>query len=186
MRLRPLLRSDGPEWRRQRIEDEPFLRPVEPTQATTWAEAHSSQAWWNYLIFLRNSARDAQVIPLAIELEGKFAGQVTLGNIQHGSIRDCWIGYWVYSAVQGAGEWMIWTDGACKGNPGPGGWAEGEGIAAFWTGPATSEVLRAAAEAGLARYKQPREFIHVEALPRTPTGKINRRALREAHRKDRP
>nr|WP_210493519.1 ribonuclease HI [Patulibacter sp. SYSU D01012] len=26
-------------------------------------------------------------------------------------------------AVQGAGEWMIWTDGACKGNPGPGGWA---------------------------------------------------------------
>ena len=57
-------------------------------------------------------------------------------------------------------------------------------IAAFWTGPAASEVLRAAAEAGLARYKQPREFIHVEALPRTPTGKINRRALREAHRKD--
>ena len=103
MRLRPLLRSDGPEWRRQRIEDEPLLRPVEPTQATTWTEAHSSRAWWNYLIFLRNSARDAQVIPLAIELEGKFVGQVTLGNIQHGSIRDCWIGYWVYSAVQGAG-----------------------------------------------------------------------------------
>ena len=38
----------------------------------------------------------------------------------------------------------------------------------------------------LARYKQPREFIHVQALPRTPTGKINRRALREAHRRDRP
>ena len=29
-----------------------------------------------------------------------------------------------------------------------------------------------------------REFIHLDALPRTPTGKINRRALREAHRKD--
>ncbi|MBB1499171.1 class I adenylate-forming enzyme family protein [Paracoccus sp. MC1862] len=57
-------------------------------------------------------------------------------------------------------------------------------IAAFWTGPATPEAMRAAGEAGLARYKQPREFIRVEALPRTPTGKINRRALREAHRKD--
>ena len=57
-------------------------------------------------------------------------------------------------------------------------------IAAFWTGPATPEAMRAAAEAGLARYKQPREFIPIEALPRTPTGKINRRALREAHRKD--
>ena len=58
-------------------------------------------------------------------------------------------------------------------------------IAAFWTGPAEAAALEAAAEAGLARYKQPREFIRVDALPRTPTGKINRRALREAHRKDR-
>ena len=57
-------------------------------------------------------------------------------------------------------------------------------IAAFWTGQADGAALQAAAETGLARYKQPREFIHVEALPRTPTGKINRRALREAHRKD--
>ena len=54
-------------------------------------------------MYLRTAAREALVIPLVIEVEGKFAGQVTLGNIQHGSIRDCWIGYWVYSAVHGAG-----------------------------------------------------------------------------------
>ncbi|WP_199261133.1 class I adenylate-forming enzyme family protein [Paracoccus binzhouensis] len=59
-------------------------------------------------------------------------------------------------------------------------------IAAFWTGPATAEAMRQQAEARLARYKQPREYIRLPALPRTPTGKINRRALREAHRKDRP
>ena len=58
-------------------------------------------------------------------------------------------------------------------------------IAAFWTGPAEAADLRALAEAGLARYKQPRDYIRVAALPRTPTGKVNRRALREAHRKDR-
>lgn len=57
-------------------------------------------------------------------------------------------------------------------------------IAAFWTGPASADTLQAFAEAGLARYKQPRAWIRVDALPRTPTGKINRRALREAHRKD--
>lgn len=57
-------------------------------------------------------------------------------------------------------------------------------IAAFWTGNAAPDAMRAAAEAGLARYKQPREYIRVDALPRTPTGKINRRALRETHRKD--
>lgn len=57
-------------------------------------------------------------------------------------------------------------------------------IAAFWTGPAGEAALRNAAEAGLARYKQPRDYIHLDSLPRTPTGKVNRRALREAHRKD--
>lgn len=59
-------------------------------------------------------------------------------------------------------------------------------IAAFWTGPATPAQLKALAHEGLARYKQPRAWIPLPALPRTPTGKINRRALREAHRKDRP
>ncbi|WP_449042852.1 class I adenylate-forming enzyme family protein [Paracoccus sp. (in: a-proteobacteria)] len=55
-------------------------------------------------------------------------------------------------------------------------------IAAFWTGPATADAMREAAEASLARYKQPREYIRIDALPRTPTGKINRRALRQTHR----
>lgn len=55
-------------------------------------------------------------------------------------------------------------------------------IAAFWTGPATADAMREAAEASLARYKQPREYIRIDALPRTPTGKINRRSLRQTHR----
>ncbi|MFN3278174.1 MAG: class I adenylate-forming enzyme family protein [Paracoccus hibiscisoli] len=59
-------------------------------------------------------------------------------------------------------------------------------VAAFWTGPATPAQMQALAQDGLARYKQPRAWIPLDALPRTPTGKINRRALREAHRKDRP
>ncbi|RJE82760.1 class I adenylate-forming enzyme family protein [Paracoccus onubensis] len=57
-------------------------------------------------------------------------------------------------------------------------------IAAFWTGAAEAAGLREFAEANLARYKQPREYIRLDALPRTATGKINRRALRETHSKD--
>lgn len=56
-------------------------------------------------------------------------------------------------------------------------------VALFWTGPVSAEALRSAAEAALARYKQPREYIRLDALPRTATGKINRRALRIAHAK---
>ena len=58
-------------------------------------------------------------------------------------------------------------------------------IAAFWTGPADEARLREAASSGLARYKQPREYIHLPALPRTPTDKINRRALRDLHSRTR-
>lgn len=57
-------------------------------------------------------------------------------------------------------------------------------IAAFWTGPADEAELRGFAESNLARYKQPREYIRLDAMPRTATGKINRRALRAAHSKD--
>lgn len=54
-------------------------------------------------------------------------------------------------------------------------------IAAFWTGSAAASDLRELADAKIARYKQPREYIHLDTLPRTATGKINRRALRDLH-----
>ena len=57
-------------------------------------------------------------------------------------------------------------------------------IAAFWTGPADASGLRSFAETNLALYKQPRDYIRLDSLPRTATGKINRRTLREAHSKD--
>ena len=52
-------------------------------------------------------------------------------------------------------------------------------IALFWTGTAPREELQRLAESELARYKQPREYRRLDALPRTATGKINRRALRQ-------
>ena len=45
MRLRELRRSDGASWRAFRIADEHLLRPVEPTVATSWEEAHSPNMW---------------------------------------------------------------------------------------------------------------------------------------------
>ncbi|UXU74116.1 MULTISPECIES: class I adenylate-forming enzyme family protein [unclassified Paracoccus (in: a-proteobacteria)] len=59
-------------------------------------------------------------------------------------------------------------------------------IALFWTGAASEDALRSQAAQRLARYKQPRAYIHLDALPRTATGKINRRALRALYRKDIP
>ncbi|MCT4556112.1 MAG: acyl--CoA ligase [Pelagimonas sp.] len=54
-------------------------------------------------------------------------------------------------------------------------------IAAFYTGPEAldPEMLKTQAAARLARYKCPRAFVHVPALPRNPNGKILRKALRD-------
>lgn len=103
VRLRPLEAGDGQQWARYRIADERYLRPVEPTVPTTWAAAHSRAAWRTTWANLKALADDGVVVPLAIELDGVFAGQVTLGNIQHGAVGECWIGYWVHSAFMGRG-----------------------------------------------------------------------------------
>lgn len=103
VQLRPLQLSDGRAWAHHRIKDEATLRPVEPTVSGTWAEAHSHQMWRINWKSLRTMAQQGQVVPLVIEYNGRFAGQVTLGNIQHGAVSECWIGYWVVSELYGRG-----------------------------------------------------------------------------------
>ena len=46
--------------------------------------------------------RQGIAMSLAIEVAGEFAGQLTLSNMQYGTIGNCWIGYWVHSAGRGA------------------------------------------------------------------------------------
>lgn len=61
-------------------------------------------------------------------------------------------------------------------------------IIAFYTGPEPLDEahLKSIASERLARYKQPRAFVHLPELPRNPNGKLLRRGLRDvwADRKD--
>jgi ribosomal-protein-alanine N-acetyltransferase len=43
------------------------------------------------------------MLPYMIELDGQFAGQLTIGNVTHGALRSAWIGYWVVSGSIGGG-----------------------------------------------------------------------------------
>jgi len=56
-------------------------------------------------------------------------------------------------------------------------------IAAFYTGPVALEEneLNDYAAHQLARYKQPRLYIHIDALPMGANGKILRKALRDRY-----
>ncbi|WJZ02094.1 GNAT family N-acetyltransferase [Corynebacterium freiburgense] len=103
VQLRPLQMGDGKAWRSQRLSDQHILQPVEPTIESTWKAAHSVSSWLGMVLSLRSAADTGYILPLAILLDGNFIGQVTLGNIQHGAVSDCWIGYWVHSSVTGRG-----------------------------------------------------------------------------------
>ncbi|WP_179129712.1 GNAT family N-acetyltransferase [Corynebacterium pacaense] len=103
VRLRPLRRRDYAVWAKLRLKDVEHLRPVEPTVPAGWESAHTRSAWWESYGYLKSAARRGVVVPMVIELDGRFVGQVTVGNIQHGGISDAWIGYWVFSGVTGRG-----------------------------------------------------------------------------------
>lgn len=53
-------------------------------------------------------------------------------------------------------------------------------IALAYAGPSDENTLGAHASTRLARYKQPRVFLRLAALPRNANGKLDRRALRDA------
>lgn len=101
--LRPVRFRDGATWSRLRLRDEDYLRIWEPEAEGTWEERFAPMAWPVLCSGLRATARRGQALPFAITLDGRFAGQLTLGNVVRGSLRSCWVGYWVESCAAGGG-----------------------------------------------------------------------------------
>ncbi len=101
--LRPVRLRDGAAWSRLRLRDEDYLRVWEPEAEGTWAERFTTIAWPVMCSGLRATARRGQALPFAITLDGRFAGQLTLGNVVRGSLLSAWVGYWVESRAAGRG-----------------------------------------------------------------------------------
>jgi [ribosomal protein S5]-alanine N-acetyltransferase len=101
--LRPVRLRDGPVWSRLRLRDEDYLRVWEPDAEGTWAERFTTMSWPVMCSGLRATARRGQALPFTITLDGRFAGQLTLGNVVRGSLRSAWVGYWVESDAAGGG-----------------------------------------------------------------------------------
>jgi len=103
LRLRPIRMRDGAQWSRIRLADRGYLEPWEPTVDVDWNVRHAVSAWPAVCAGLRSEARKGRMLPYVIELDGRFCGQLTIGNVTHGALRSAWIGYWVSHAVTGAG-----------------------------------------------------------------------------------
>lgn len=79
------------------------LMPWEPTAPGSWASRHQRSNWPPLFSILRAEAKRGIMLPFVIEVDGAYVGQVTIGNIQRGAVRNAWIGYWIDSEHYGNG-----------------------------------------------------------------------------------
>ncbi len=103
VRLRPVRLRDGAQWSRARLAERHHLERWEPSAELDWAVRHSVSAWPSMFAGLRSEARKGRMLPYVIEVDGRFGGQLTIGNVTHAALRSAWIGYWVSERVTGGG-----------------------------------------------------------------------------------
>lgn len=103
VRLRPVRMRDGAQWSRIRLAERDHLEPWEPTTELDWPVRHAVSWWPATYSSMRAEARHGRMLPYAIEVDGRFRGQLTIGNVTHGALRSAWIGYWVSREVIGGG-----------------------------------------------------------------------------------
>lgn len=103
VRLRPARVRDGAAWSRIRLAERHNLEPWEPSAEMDWAARHAFSFWPAVYSGLRGEARRGRMLPYVIDVDGRFSGQLTIGNVSHGALQSAWIGYWVASEHTGAG-----------------------------------------------------------------------------------
>jgi ribosomal-protein-alanine N-acetyltransferase len=101
--VRPIRLRDASAWSKARIRDRDHLEPWEPSGEASWDVRHAVSSWPPLYSSLRAEARRGSMIPMVIEVNGDFAGQITVGNIIRGALRSAWIGYWVSKDLGGQG-----------------------------------------------------------------------------------
>lgn len=99
--VRPLAAGDARAWRDARRRNVAWLQPWD---ATVPPGADARPTTFRSLVRrLHRQARAGTTYPFAIEVEGRFAGQVTVNNIVRGSAQFASVGYWLDREYAGRG-----------------------------------------------------------------------------------
>jgi ribosomal-protein-alanine N-acetyltransferase len=99
--LRPLAYRDAAPWRDARRRNAAWLRPWD---ATVPPGSDARPTTFRSLVWrLHRQARRGTTYPFAIDVAGRFAGQVTVNNIVRGSAQFASVGYWLDQEYAGRG-----------------------------------------------------------------------------------
>lgn len=102
--LRPLRWSDRKPWREIRTRNVDYLTPWDATMPPEGrTPGMRPPTFTTMLRIMRREAREGRALPFALEYQGKFVGQLTVGSIWGGSSRGAYFGYWIDQAVSGHG-----------------------------------------------------------------------------------
>ena len=99
--LRPLGFRDRRAWLKIRENNKNWFKEWE---ATLPGESNLNPAsFYQVVKNLRDEARSHRALPFVITVDGSLAGQVTVANINYGSTRSAYIGYWIGEEFAGRG-----------------------------------------------------------------------------------
>lgn len=94
--LRPIRPRDQAAWRDIRAHNQEWLKPWDASLPPTGSAATEVPPNFSTMVRrLRREARAGRMLPWAITINERFAGQVTVGGIAYGSLRSAYIGYWI-------------------------------------------------------------------------------------------
>jgi ribosomal-protein-alanine N-acetyltransferase len=99
--VRPLATSDAEAWRWTRQRNAAWLVPWDAT-VPPGGDARPT-SFRQLARRLNKQARQGTTYPFAIDVDGHFAGQVTVNNVVRGSAMFASVGYWIDRDVAGRG-----------------------------------------------------------------------------------
>ena len=99
--LRPLKLRDKKEWTKLRQRNQNWFRQWESTVPDEFSDGKAS--FYQIVKNLRIEAKAQRSLPFVMEIDKKIAGQITVANINYGSTRSAYIGYWIAEEFAGKG-----------------------------------------------------------------------------------
>ena len=99
--VRPLRVRDARRWQQLRASNNEWLQEWEATSPFPGIEPPPTfrQSARRMLA----EAREGKTMPLVVEYQGEFVGQINVSDITYGSLRGCHFGYWIAESASDKG-----------------------------------------------------------------------------------